>query len=63
MSLESTVELSPHTLRRCFATHNTYHGVNLASMQKLLGHSRISTTALYVKESGLKELLKVNLLK
>ena len=56
------LELAPHTLRRCFATHNALAGVNLPNLQALLGHNKISTTALYIKDSGLAELAKLNLL-
>ncbi|CAG8637968.1 1338_t:CDS:2, partial [Paraglomus brasilianum] len=58
MNLRVNVELSPHTLRRCFATYNAISGMPLPVLQKVLGHSKISTTALYIKDSDLSNLVK-----
>ncbi len=41
--------VTPHTIRRSFATHLMRGKVNLRSIQLLLGHEKLSTTATYLR--------------
>jgi integrase/recombinase XerD len=45
-------DITPHTLRHSFATHALSQGVELADVQKQLGHVSISTTQIYRQLSG-----------
>ena len=46
------VEISPHTLRHCFATHLIEANAELKAVQAMLGHAHLATTEIYTHMSS-----------
>jgi integrase len=43
-----TKRVTPHTLRHAFATHAMQAGNDIKTVQELLGHEDLNTTAIYL---------------
>jgi site-specific recombinase XerD len=46
------MKVHPHTIRHSFAVHCLKQGMNLRSLQKILGHSNLTTTQVYLDLVG-----------
>lgn len=53
------LKLTPHTIRHAFATHMYEAGASLQFIQKLLGHSHLQTSTIYISNNtkNLKKIL------
>ena len=46
------LDVHPHTFRHSFAVYCLKHGMNLRTLQKILGHSSLTTTQVYLDVVG-----------
>ena len=49
---QGELDVHPHTFRHSFAVHCLKSGVNIRALQKMLGHSDLNTTAVYLDLIG-----------
>ena len=49
LSNETGIKFTIHSLRHSYATHLLERGVNITTIQELLGHKDITTTRIYAK--------------
>lgn len=52
---EQGLGLAPHSFRHAFATHSYENGMDVYSLQALLGHEFLSTTYIYIKTARTDE--------
>ena len=62
LMLESKLDITPHHLRHHFASSLVLRGVALSVVQKLMGHSDIRTTQIYLSVRTEDAFEAVNLL-
>lgn len=51
-SQKNNLHITPHIIRHCFASHMYENGASLQTIQRLLGHSSLQTTDIYVQVSS-----------
>ena len=48
-------DITPHTIRHSFAVHMLQNGVELKTVQELLGHTDVASTMMYTQMANLNE--------
>ncbi len=51
-SQKNNLHITPHIIRHCFASHMYESGASLQMIQRLLGHSSLQTTDIYIQVSS-----------
>jgi Site-specific recombinase XerD len=51
--LDGVIHANPHAFRHCFAVSYIGNGGDLYRLSRILGHTSISTTQLYLRSMGL----------
>jgi integrase/recombinase XerD len=52
----TTARVNPHAFRHCFAVTYVRNGGDIYRLSRILGHTSISTTQLYLRSMGLEHL-------
>jgi site-specific recombinase XerD len=51
-----TARVNPHNFRHAFAAHSMKNGLDVFRLSRILGHSNIATTQIYLRSLGIEHL-------